>query len=101
MRIKKQFLRAIAALALLASALPVLGEVTVKLAADGSASVDGRNVTRQELAALAAEEAKRGDEALVVIIAARDVPITAVSTVMNTCRRAGVNRFSIKSDEKE
>ena len=91
--------------ALTVGVLPSLAtdNVSLKVEKDGSVyEMVERKISLQELHALAAAQAQKDNHATVLIVAADDVPLATMTTVMDTCRKAGINRFSLKitNDEK-
>ena len=72
--------------------------VSLKVEKDGSVyEMVERKISLQELHALAAAQAQKDNHATVLIVAADDVPLATMTSVMDTCRKAGINRFSLKT----
>jgi biopolymer transport protein ExbD len=72
------------------------GKLTINVAPDGTITAAGQKVTLTELTAIAAEEARRDKDAEVVVVAGEGSPIRAVEEVMNTLRKVGIHRFSLR-----
>jgi hypothetical protein len=86
--------------ALTVGVLPSLAAdgVSLKVEKDGSVyEMVEKKISLQELHALAAAQAQKDNHATVLIFAADDVPLATMTSVMDTCRKAGINRFSLKT----
>ena len=73
----------------------------LKLSKDGSFSVDARTVTLQELFALCAAKVSKDKETSLHIATEAGAPVAGLAAIMDTCRKAGINRFSIGSPKEK
>jgi hypothetical protein len=95
MRSKYSISGFIAAFALAVSPLFAADTVSLNVGKDGSVRVGEKKITLQELGALAAAEAKKDKEVSFHVVAEEGASADEMATVMNTCRQAGVNRFTL------
>ncbi len=72
--------------------------VFLKVGSDGAVyRVEERKISLQELGSLAAAEATKDKDITFYIEARSDVPIDAMSKVMDACRKAGVKHFRLRA----
>lgn len=73
------------------------GVVTVGIAPDGVLSVNGTAVSEAELERLLREVRNVDRDISVLIRADETTPLKTLAFVMDTCRKLGLNRFSLQS----
>ena len=72
--------------------------IGLKVGSDGAVyRVEEKKISLQELGSLAAAEATKDKDITFYIEARSDVPIDAMSKVMDACRKAGVKHFSLRA----
>lgn len=73
------------------------GSVTIGINPDGALSFNGVATTEAELEALLREVRNVDREIPVLIRADETTPLKTLAYVMDACRKAGLNRFSLQS----
>ncbi len=73
------------------------GPVTIGIAADGVLSFNGKAATEAELTALLRQVRELDKDTAVLIRADETTPLKTLTFVMDTCRKTGLNRFSLQS----
>ncbi len=73
------------------------GVVTVGIAPDGVLSVNGRAVSEAQLEQFLREVRNVDRDVSVLIRADETTPLKTLAFVMDTCRKLGLNRFSLQS----
>lgn len=73
------------------------GTVTIAVDNDGVISFNGQIVTEEEIEGLL-EQVREVDRDIPVLIAAdEETPLKTVAFLMDACRKAGLNKFSLQS----
>jgi biopolymer transport protein ExbD len=73
------------------------GTVTIGIAKDGQLSFNGQAATEAELVQLL-EQVRQLDKDIPVLIRADETtPLKTLTFVMDTCRKTGLNKFSLQS----
>lgn len=73
------------------------GTVTIGITAEGVLSFNGRVATEVELEQLLLEVRRMDRDMPVLIRADETTPLKTLAFVMDACRKAGLNRFSLQS----
>ncbi len=71
--------------------------VTVGIRADGVLSFNGKEATEAQLAELLLQVRDVNRDTPVLIRADEETPLKTLTFVMDACRKAGLNRFSLQS----
>jgi hypothetical protein len=101
MRSKYSISGSIAAFALAVSPLFAADIVSLNVGNDGAVRVGEKKITLEELRALAVAAAGKDREVSFQVVAEADAPVEAMAAVMNTCRQAGVSRFTLSEPSKD
>lgn len=75
--------------------------LTVTIAADGSALLNGRVATDEEISSFAKVAIEKKPETQAIISADKDVPHGRVITIIDLVKSAGVSKFAITIDKKK
>ena len=73
------------------------GPVTIGISKDAGLSFNGQAATETQLAELLRQVRDLDKETPVLIRADETTPLKTLTFVMDTCRKAGLNRFSLQS----
>jgi biopolymer transport protein ExbD len=73
------------------------GPVTIGISKDGGLSFNGQAATEVQLADLLRQVRDLDKETPVLIRADETTPLKTLTFVMDTCRKTGLNRFSLQS----
>lgn len=73
------------------------GSVTIGIRADGVLSFNGKEASEAQLAELLRQVREIGRDTPVLIRADETTPLKTLTFVMDACRQAGLNRFSLQS----
>jgi biopolymer transport protein ExbD len=73
------------------------GTVVIGIGADGTLTFNEKVATEEELAALLLEVKKIDRDIPVLIRADETTPLKKLAFVMDTCRKTGLNKFSLQS----
>lgn len=73
------------------------GTVTIGIDKEGTLSFNGEVATEAELERLLVEVRNINRDTPVLIRADEDTPLKTVTFVMDACRKAGLNKFSLQS----
>jgi len=73
------------------------GPVTIGIAADGVLSFNGKAASEAQLAELLRQVRELDKDTPVLIRADETTPLKTLTFVMDTCRKTGLNRFSLQS----
>lgn len=73
------------------------GAVTIGIAQDGALSFNGKAATDELLIALLAQVRDLDKDIPVLIRADESTPLKKLTFVMDACRKAGLNKFSLQS----
>jgi biopolymer transport protein ExbD len=73
------------------------GPVTIGIAADGVLSFNGKAASEAELTGLLRQVRELDKDTPVLIRADETTPLKTLTFVMDTCRKTGLNRFSLQS----
>ncbi|AHF92593.1 biopolymer transport protein [Opitutaceae bacterium TAV1] len=73
------------------------GNITIGITPDGELSFNGLAVSREELAAQLDQARQASKDIPVLIRADETTPLKTLAFVMDACRKAGLNRFSLQS----
>jgi biopolymer transport protein ExbD len=73
------------------------GPVTIGISPDGRLSFNGQAASEDQLAALLRQVRDLDKDTPVLIRADESTPLKTLTMVMDTCRKTGLNRFSLQS----
>ena len=73
------------------------GTVTVAIDKDGTVSINGKNVTDEQLISLLKEVRNVDKDIPVLIKADETTQLKKLAFVMDACRKTGLNKFSLQS----
>lgn len=73
------------------------GPVTIGISADGVLSFNGQVATEAQLTDLLRQVRDNNKDTQVLIRADETTPLKTLTMVMDTCRKTGLNRFSLQS----
>lgn len=73
------------------------GPVTIGISAAGVLSFNGKEATEEQLAELLRQVRDLDKDAPILIRADETTPLKTLTLVMDTCRKLGLNRFSLQS----
>ncbi len=73
------------------------GPVTIGIRADGVLSFNGQVATEAQLTELLRQVRDNNKDTQVLIRADETTPLKTLTMVMDTCRKTGLNRFSLQS----
>ncbi|MBC8040931.1 MAG: biopolymer transporter ExbD [Opitutaceae bacterium] len=73
------------------------GPVTIGISADGVLSFNGQVATEAQLTELLRQVRDNNKDTQVLIRADETTPLKTLTMVMDTCRKTGLNRFSLQS----
>jgi len=73
------------------------GEVTIAIDKEGKANFNGRPASDEQLVNLLAEVRKVDGNTPVLIVADETTPLKRLEFVMDTCRKIGLNKFSLQA----
>jgi biopolymer transport protein ExbD len=73
------------------------GTVTISIAKDGTISFNGKTATDEQLTSLLTQLHNVDKDIPVLIRADEDTPLKTITFVMDACRKAGLNKFSLQS----
>lgn len=75
-------------------------EITVSVTADGSALLNGKPATDEQITAFAIESVGKSSDTQAIISADKDVPHGRVIGVLDLIKSAGITKFAITIDKK-
>ncbi len=73
------------------------GPITVGITKDGALSFNGKAATAAQLDSLLAQAREVDKDMPVLIRADENTPLKNITLVMDACRKAGLNKFSLQS----
>lgn len=73
------------------------GPVTIGIAQDGVLSFNGKAASEEQLTELLRQVRELDKDTPVLIRADENTPLKTLTFVMDSCRRSGLNRFSLQS----
>lgn len=75
--------------------------VSLSIKKDGSVVLNNKQISLEELAVLAAAESRKDKHSSIHVVAEKDISAETIAAVMNTCRKAGINRITISESVKK